>query len=140
MVRYFPNWLAVLSESLSAAGLDEVPNLHSAVTRGSCKKVTLGVELHTAYPVNVTFTAHDQVTVGNGPQLPSGVVAACRDDVLLRIVAEGGHTAEMTLEGLRQREVRANSLVLLLNSRVISLPLRDGRGLIGLASESSCGS
>ena len=63
---------------------------------------TLGVEFDSSHPVDMAFTAHDQVTIWDGPQLPSCVIAACRDNVFLWVVAERGHSAKMTLESLRQ--------------------------------------
>ena len=100
VIGYLPNGLAMLSERLSAAGSHEVPNLDGAIARRGSKQIALGVELDTTDPVKVTFSTHDQVTIGHRPQLPGCVVRACGNDVFFRVVAERCHTHQMTLESL----------------------------------------
>ena len=135
VIRNLPHRLTVLNESLCAAGLDEVPNLHRTVTRGCGEKVTLRMELYASDPIDVALTTHDQVTVRDGPKLPSCIITSGCDDVLLGVVAEGCDSHEVALVRLRQAQVRPSTLELFTERRVIPITLRNRRRLVSLRSK-----
>ena len=95
----------MLCEGLRAASPHKVPNLHRAVAGGRGEQIAFGVELNATDPVDMAFTAHDQVAVGDRPELPRGVITSRGDDVLFRVVAERRDTHEVTLERLAQRQM-----------------------------------
>ena len=108
MVGNFPDGLTMLCKGLSTASSHEVPNFNGTISTSSCEKISLGVELYSANPVDVTLTTHDKITIGDRPEFPGGVITACRHDVFLWVVTERGHSHEVPLEGLVQGKMGAS--------------------------------
>ena len=65
MVGNFPDGLTMLSKGLSTASSHEVPDFNGTITTCSCEEIALGVELYSADPIDVTFTTHDKITIGD---------------------------------------------------------------------------
>ena len=74
MKRAVPDRLRVVREGVGAGGAREVPDLHRSVP-GRRREMRPGrMEINTRNPVPVALAAHDQITIGHGPQFPRRVV------------------------------------------------------------------
>ena len=88
------------------------------------------MEFDAADPVKVSFSAHDQIAVGHGPQLPGRVVTTSGHDVLLGVIRETGHAHQVALECALAAHVSVRRFKHLVERRVEPFPLGNGRRLI----------
>jgi len=82
----FPNWLTMLRVGRLTFSVDEVPKFHTAVTRSGGQIISLRMERDSSDPVLMTLTTHNEVTVGNGPELPGCVIGSSCEDILFGVV------------------------------------------------------
>lgn len=85
-----PDRLLVILESVAARSVEEIPNLHCAITGRSSQVGTTGVESNTGNPVFVAFTRHDEVSVGDCPDFPSEVVTCSGQNRLAWVESNAG--------------------------------------------------
>jgi hypothetical protein len=104
-----PDGLSVLVESLSAAAVDEIPDLNCTITGSCSKKVTSGVESTSTNPVLMPLSTHYKVTIRYRPKLPSSIIRSSGDDVFLRVVCDRSNSHQMSLKSLLVAKVRSNS-------------------------------
>ena len=93
------------------------------------------MELNSADPIDMAFAAHDEVTVGDRPELPGCIVTSCRNDVFLWVVAERSNSHQVPLERLAEGQMRAHSLEGLVKSWVVSLASWNRGRLVSLILE-----
>ena len=71
---HLPHGLAMLRPGVRATGVHEVPNLNSSIAGSSSQEVSSRVESASTNQILMALAAHDEVTIGNGPEFPGGVV------------------------------------------------------------------
>jgi hypothetical protein len=85
-----PDRLLMILKGVAARCVEEIPNLHCAITGRSSQMGTTGVESNTGNPVFVAFTRHDEVSVGDSPDFPSEVVTCSSQDRLSWVEGNAG--------------------------------------------------
>ena len=93
------------------------------------------MEFNATDPIDVAFSAHDEVTVGDRPELPGCIVTSCRNNVFLWVVAERSNSHQVPLERLAEGQMRAYSLEGLIKSWVVSLTSWNRSRLVCLILE-----
>ena len=68
------------------------------------------MEFNATDPIDVAFSAHDEIAVRDRPKLPGCIVTSRCNDVFLWVVAERGDSHQVSLECLAEGQVRAHGL------------------------------
>lgn len=114
MESNFPHGLPMLLVSLSAAGVNKVPDLDITITRCGSEQVTSRVEVTSSDPVGMAFSTHYKVSIGYGPKLPGSVIGGSGYNIFLRVVTDGGNAHQVAFKRFLVAEVRANSFITLI--------------------------
>lgn len=69
-----PNWLTVFRVSGLALGIDEVPYLDATISGGCGQVVASRMEGDTTNPILMALATHDEISAGDGPEFPGGIV------------------------------------------------------------------